>query len=117
MSNLSLIALLLALMAIGYQLGMVRSRRVATLQTMHSRPHHYGMMVGLWAFIPAFFILLLWSLLAPGVISSMVSAQLPADALAAEGMSADVIMRRISNQQCGDAHRFAGVYCCSRPVF
>lgn len=100
MSNFSLIVLLLALMAIGYQLGMVRSRKVATVnpqQKMHSRPHHYGMMVGLWAVIPAFFILVLWTLLAPGVISSMVAAQLPAEALAAEGMNADVIMRRISN--------------------
>ena len=69
MSNFSLIVLLLALMAIGYQLGMVRSRKVAAVnlqQKMHSRPHHYGMMVGLWAVIPAFFILILWTLLSPG---------------------------------------------------
>ena len=71
MSNLTLIVVLLVLMALGYQLGMTRSRKVATVNPdlrMHSRPHHYGMMVGLWAVLPAFFILLLWLWLSGPVI-------------------------------------------------
>lgn len=100
MGNLSLIVVLLALMAIGYQLGMVRSRKVAAVnsgQRMHSRPHHYGMMVGLWAVLPAFFILLLWNWLAPGTIQSMVMAQLPADIIAQGSDELRIVMRRISN--------------------
>ncbi len=57
MSNLSLIVVLLVLLALGYQFGTRRSRSVATVNPnlrMHSRPHHYGMMVGLWAVLPAF---------------------------------------------------------------
>lgn len=99
MSHFSLILVLLALMAIGYQLGMVRSRKVATVYPdvrMHSRPQHYGMMVGLWAVLPAFFILLLWVWLAPGAISAMVASSLPAN-IAATEQEIQIIMRRISN--------------------
>lgn len=100
MSNFSLIVVLLALMAIGYQLGMVRSRKVAAVnptQRMHSRPQHYGMMTGLWAVIPAFLILLAWNWLAPGAINAMVLSQLPADVTTVDDNAIRVMMRRISN--------------------
>lgn len=100
MSNISLIVLLLALMAIAYQVGMVRSRKVATINPavrMHSRPQHYGMMVGLWAVLPAFFVLLLWSWFAPSAINAMVQGALPADIASLDSNEMRVVMRRISN--------------------
>ncbi|MDR6983069.1 phosphate transport system permease protein [Rheinheimera pacifica] len=100
MSNISLIVLLLALMAIAYQVGMVRSRKVATINPgvrMHSRPQHYGMMVGLWAVLPAFFVLLIWAWFAPGVINTMVQASLPAEFATLDGNEIRIVMRRISN--------------------
>lgn len=100
MSQTTLIILLLALMAIGYQLGMTRSRRVAgqhPSQPMHSRPQHYGVMVGIWAFVPAFFVILLWQWFAPSVISSQVVSQLPSDIAAQSSENIAITLRRISN--------------------
>jgi len=100
MGNLSLLLALLALMAIGYQAGLLRSRRVAAVnkaQPMHSRPQHYGMMVGLWAILPSFFILLLWNWMAPGLISSLVVAQLPDTIQSQSSESIHVALRRIQN--------------------
>ena len=100
MSNLSLIVVLLVLLALGYQLGMTRSRKVATVNSdlrMHSRPHHYGMMVGLWAVLPAFFILLLWLWLSPAVINAMMVAQLPPEVTALSDDQLRVVSQRISN--------------------
>lgn len=99
MNNLSLILMLLVLLAIAYQFGMTRSRKLAgghNSATMHSRPHHYGMMVGLWAVLPPFLLMLLWNWFAPGVIQSLVLASLPAELLQ-NGEQSSVLMRRISN--------------------
>ncbi|MCB5225354.1 phosphate ABC transporter permease subunit PstC [Alishewanella sp. 16-MA] len=99
MNNLSLIFVLLIFMAIAYQFGMTRSRRMAGGQnsaSMHSRPHHYGMMVGLWAVLPPFLLLLLWNWLAPGVLQTLTLATVPAELLT-DSEQAAVLMRRISN--------------------
>lgn len=100
MSNISLIVVLLMIMALGYQLGMTRSRKVATVNSnlrMHSRPHHYGMMVGLWAILPAFFIMLLWLWLSPAVVNAMMLAQLPPEVANLPAEQLRVISQRISN--------------------
>lgn len=100
MSNLSLILVLLVLLALGYQFGTRRSRRIATVNPnsrMHSRPHHYGMMVGLWAVLPAFFILLLWLWLSPAVINAMMITALPADISAQSTEQLRVVSQRITN--------------------
>jgi len=99
MNNLSLIIILLVLLAVAYQLGMQRSRKLAGGQnsaSMHSRPHHYGMMVGLWAVLPPFFIMLLWNWFSPAVIQQLVLSSLPAEVLNS-GEQAQVLLRRISN--------------------
>lgn len=99
MNNLSLIIILLVLLAVAYQLGMQRSRKLAGGQnsaSMHSRPHHYGMMVGLWAVLPPFFIMLLWNWFSPAVIQQLVLSSLPAEILNS-GEQAQVLLRRISN--------------------
>ncbi len=100
MSNLSLMVLLLVLMAIAYQIGMARSRKVAAVNAavrMHSLPQHYGMMVGLWAVLPAFLVLLIWNWFAPGAINAMVQASLPPEIAAIDSNELRIAMRRISN--------------------
>lgn len=100
MSNLSLIVVLLVLLALGYQLGTRRSRGVATVNPdlrMHSRPHHYGMMVGLWAVLPAFLLLLLWLWLSPAVINAMMVSALPADIASQSAEELRVVSQRIGN--------------------
>jgi phosphate transport system permease protein len=100
MSNLTLIVCLLVVMAMAYQLGMVRSRKVATInpaQRMHSRPQHYGMMVALWAVLPAFFILIIWNLLSPDVIAALVQQSLPLEIQTQDAQAVAVTLRRIAN--------------------
>lgn len=100
MSNLSLILVLLLVMALGYQFGLVRSRNVAKSQLnvhMHSRSHHYGMLVALWAALPAFIILLLWLWLAPTVINSMLLSAVPIDVTSLKADELRVMLQRISN--------------------
>ena len=100
MSNLSLIVLLLVLLALGYQFGTRRSRKVATVNPdlrMHSRPHHYGMMVGLWAILPAFLLMVLWLWLSPAVINAMMISALPADIAGQSAEQLRVVSQRISN--------------------
>lgn len=100
MSNLSLIVVLLVLLALGYQFGTRRSRSVATVNPnmrMHSRPHHYGMMVGLWAVLPAFFMLVLWLWLSPAVINAMMVNALPVDIASQSAEQLRVVSQRINN--------------------
>ncbi|MBE0482313.1 MAG: phosphate ABC transporter permease subunit PstC [Bacterioplanes sp.] len=99
MSNLTLMIVLLAVLAITYQLGLVRTRQIAghnaTLR-MHSRPHHYGVMVGLWTVLPAFFIFIIWSWSAPWALNQLLIAQLP-EHIVNDPQELRVAIRRISN--------------------
>lgn len=82
MDNFLVLAVVLAVMAVAYRLGLVRSRRVAAAAggvRMHSRPAHYGMLVALWCGVPALGVLLVWALFGNSVIASMVAASLPPD--------------------------------------
>lgn len=100
MGNASLILILLVLMAVGYQAGLVRSRRVAagnTSQRMHSRPQHYGMMVALWTLVPAFLIFIGWNALAPSLIDNMLLASLPAEIAQQSPEMIRASLRRIHN--------------------
>ena len=67
--NLLLIGVLLALVAIAYQIGLRKSRNLAGMgnnsATLHSRPGYYGALVALWCGIPAFLILSISLLLKP----------------------------------------------------
>jgi len=78
--NLLLIAILLALMAVGYRLGTRRSRRVSTerKERLHSLPQHYGTLVALWCGIPAFIVLVLWMATQSGYLESVALSELPA---------------------------------------
>ena len=62
--NLLLIGVLLALIAIAYQIGLSKSRSLAgkgnNSALLHSRPGYYGALVALWCGIPAFLILIVW---------------------------------------------------------
>lgn len=98
MANSSIIIALLVIMAIAYQIGLVRSRKVANSNRtvrLHSRPHHYAMMVALWAVVPAFLIWLVWSLIAPMIIDQIIVASFPPDALQQNQHFVEANLRRI----------------------
>ncbi|ATO20536.1 phosphate ABC transporter permease subunit PstC [Acinetobacter sp. LoGeW2-3] len=79
--NLLLLGVLLAIIAIAYQLGLSQSQQLAgqgkNTAMLNSRPGYYGAMVALWCGIPAFFIFLLWSLVEPVILKQLVVNHLP----------------------------------------
>jgi phosphate transport system permease protein len=85
LTNIALLFLILGLGLIGWLTGRARAvafrRRGARTGAL---PVHYGWYVALWAAIPALLFLMLWSAVAPGLISEAVlanpaAAHLPAD--------------------------------------
>nr|VFJ92498.1 MAG: phosphate ABC transporter membrane protein 1, PhoT family (TC 3.A.1.7.1) [Candidatus Kentron sp. H]VFJ93398.1 MAG: phosphate ABC transporter membrane protein 1, PhoT family (TC 3.A.1.7.1) [Candidatus Kentron sp. H]VFK00203.1 MAG: phosphate ABC transporter membrane protein 1, PhoT family (TC 3.A.1.7.1) [Candidatus Kentron sp. H] len=76
-----LLLIVLALMAIGYQLGKQRSVSLAggrqEISRLHSLPGYYGWLVTIWCGIPAIVVLSLWMAFETTVITEMVAAELP----------------------------------------
>lgn len=104
MSNLIVMAVLLTLMTLAYQLGMVKSSKQAArisrekrADVMHSRPHHHGALVAFWTVVPATIVFLLWSWLSPWMIQQLVIAQLPEHMAELSRLEMNVLLRRIHN--------------------
>lgn len=99
--NLLLIGVLLALIAIAYQVGLTKSRRLVgkdnNTAALHSRPGYYGSMVALWCGLPALFILGLWNFIEPSVLRHVVLSAVPVQVTAQlDAASLDVLMNRVS---------------------
>ena len=79
--NLLLIGVLLAIIAIAYQIGLSKSRNLAgkgnNSANLHSRPSYYGALVALWCGIPAFLILIVWNIVEPSFLEQVVINHLP----------------------------------------
>lgn len=78
-----IIITLLALLLFSYFTGRKRSIATANLSkgryNLHSRPQYYGLMVVLWAGLPALLILLLWTAFDSSIVTSLTVSQLPTD--------------------------------------
>jgi hypothetical protein len=78
-----LVIVLLAFMAVAYQLG--RKRSLATVggasgvKQLHSLPSYYGFYTALWAGLPALLVAGLWTFFEGSVVISMVIGSLPAE--------------------------------------
>lgn len=96
MNNLTLIVVLLALMAIAYQVGLVRSKAVAGTgnNRLHSRPGYYGSLVALWCGLPALALFIVWSLLEPSIVRMLVMADVP-NVASMSDTDIDAFMRRL----------------------
>lgn len=81
--NLLLIGVLLALIAVAYQIGLSKSRNLAgkgnNSAKLHSRPGYYGALVALWCGIPAFLVLLVWNIVEPNILRHIVLSNIPAN--------------------------------------
>jgi len=81
MSVSVLIAVVLIIMALGYQLGRKRALAgvggLSQMRHLHSLPSYYGSYVMLWAALPSALILLLWSLGQDAVLTSIMKSHLP----------------------------------------
>ena len=79
--NLLLIGVLLAIIAVAYQVGLTKSRKLAgkgnNSAMLHSRPGYYGVLVALWCGIPAFLILIVWNLIEPSIFQHVILNNVP----------------------------------------
>lgn len=104
--NLLLIGVLLALIAVAYQIGLSKSRKLAgagnNSAMLHSRPGYYGAMVALWCGIPAFLILLTWNIVEPNVLKHVVLDSVPSDIAAKlDPASISVLVDRVQSIASG----------------
>ena len=98
--NLLLLGVLLAIVAIAYQIGLAKSRNLAgkgqNSAMLHSRPGYYGALVALWCGIPAFLILIVWNLVEPNILRYLILSHLPTEVTAnLDAASTNVVMERI----------------------
>jgi len=98
--NLLLLGVLLAIVAVAYQIGLTKSRNLAgkgqNSAMLHSRPGYYGALVALWCGIPAFLILIVWNLVEPNILRHLILSSVPADVSAGlDPASTNVLMERI----------------------
>lgn len=98
--NLLLIGVLLAIIAIAYQIGLTKSRTLAgkgnNSAKLHSRPGYYGALVALWCGIPAFLILLVWNIIEPSILTHVVLNNVPANIAASlDPASTGVLVDRV----------------------
>ena len=98
--NLLLIGVLLALIAIAYQIGLRKSRNLAgkgnNSAILHSRPGYYGALVALWCGIPAFLILIVWNLIEPSILQHYILQNVPSNvASTLDESGVDVLVNRV----------------------
>ena len=98
--NLLLIGVLLALVAVAYQVGLRKSLNLSgkgnISAILHSRPGYYGALVALWCGIPAFLILLVWNIIEPSILQHYILQNVPATvASGLDKASVDVLVDRV----------------------
>ena len=98
--NLLLIGVLLAIIAIAYQVGLTKSRKLAgkgnNSAMLHSRPGYYGVLVALWCGIPAFLILIVWNLVEPSIFQHVILNNVPENIrLSLDPASTSVMVDRV----------------------
>ncbi len=98
--NLLLIGVLLAIIAIAYQIGLAKSRNLAgkgnNSAMLHSRPGYYGALVALWCGIPAFLILIVWNIVEPNILRHIVMNNVPANVLSGlDAAGVEVLLDRV----------------------
>ena len=85
MSVSVLIAAVLLIMAIGYQMGRKRALKsvggLSSMRNLHSLPSYYGSYVLLWAALPSALILLIWGIIQDSVLTHIMQSHLPAEML------------------------------------
>lgn len=79
MTSLLIAALVLALMAVAYQQGVSRSKALAGVGRLHSRPQYHGALLALWATLPLLFILFLWLVTSGTLQDWYIAGQIPAE--------------------------------------
>src|SRR5690554_3474374 len=104
MNSMIVIAVLLALTGLAYQLGMIRSSKQVVRGSQgslalqaHSRPHHHGALVAFWTIVPAALVYLLWSWLSPWIVQRLVLTTLPEHIHELTRLELDMVLQRIQH--------------------
>ncbi|MGC9456171.1 MAG: phosphate ABC transporter permease subunit PstC [Halothiobacillaceae bacterium] len=85
MNTLVVLAIILAVMAVAYQFGTGKARRVQTATAdgrAHSRPVYHGMKLAFWVGFPALALFVVWSIFQPNVINAIVLDSVPGEVAA-----------------------------------
>ena len=106
MQTTTLTLVIIAMAAGAFYFGRERSLAVATgprkLLSLHSLPGYYGYYVAIWALLPALAMLLMWTLIEPRVIVSLIVQSLPdAQRLMSAG-ELNLLVNNIQNLATGD---------------
>lgn len=104
--NLLLIGVLLALIAIAYQVGLSKSRGLAgqgnNSAALHSRPGYYGALVALWCGLPAILVMLVWNFVEPSVLKHIILNHVPVHVVASlDPASMGVLIDRVQSIASG----------------
>ncbi len=104
--NLStLLIIIVAGSACAYFLGYTRSQQIAKplggVRNLATLPNYYASMVGIWAFVPAMVLVVLWSVLDGAVISSLVKSSLPDEVKQLSEESLGLVMSQVKNVASG----------------
>lgn len=88
--------IVLALAAAGFVLGRNRARAGGDARKLHSRPVYYGWSVALYTALPALLVLLVWLFVQPVIVSRVVGAAIPDNAIP-EGQTRALVLSETGN--------------------
>ncbi|MCW5695964.1 MAG: phosphate ABC transporter permease subunit PstC [Bauldia sp.] len=108
MSSLLVVVVLLALISIGYRVGLSRSRRRSRDEgtKLHSRSNYHGALVAIWCVIPALLVLILWTAFSGPLTRGYLIGQFPDELAVLSGTQIDAQIRRV--EQIADGIVVAG---------
>ncbi|MFM7433650.1 MAG: PstC family ABC transporter permease, partial [Gammaproteobacteria bacterium] len=106
MSSSLLFVLLVALSVLAFQLGKARAIAVVGglrgVRDLHSLPGHYGLLTAIWCGLPALVVFALWVSLQDVVITQLVLADLPANAMAQSAQALALMLNDLRNVVAGN---------------
>ncbi len=106
MSSSLLFVLLVALSVLAFQLGKARAIAVVGglrgIRDLHSLPGHYGLLTAIWCGLPALVVFALWISLQDVVITQLVLADLPENAMAQSEQALALLLNDLRNVVAGN---------------
>lgn len=98
-NNFTVLVALLLLATIAYQIGLVRSRGVASggAVRLHSRPGYHGALAILRSAVPAAAVYVIWRIIGGPLIDSAVLSAIPVEHLPTDPNEQRLLLRRLAN--------------------
>jgi len=101
MTVINLVIITVVLTLLYFLFGRHRAYSVAKgnggIKNLHSLPSHYGTLAALWCLIPALFIIVVWKLLEPTAVDSLLSSSIPEDIRAQGDIAVSLYRNEINN--------------------